>query len=216
MTKKVLGLLHHPLTFPGINGKIVLLKAAKNGAKEMKVVRPIVAEGSNVIHVGGEILNVLEDTFGELLSNVGSNENTHRKAKVTIKAKGCRDSAEGTTGLIQCEGVVMHGDIQFSQKLVAIALGEKVSNAWKWIVFANKVFVECTEVGNPTNTVILFGNDERAGDPFRPTTFFKNANVHEAIKFGFEEGAMAVGNRVTAGAVGSGMGVDFQFDGFVQ
>jgi hypothetical protein len=63
--------------------------------------------------------------------------------------------------------MMLHGDVHFCKMFAAVALAKDIHDpGQQWVLFAFDELVELSEVGDPTNSSILFWNNEFWCDPF--------------------------------------------------
>ena len=85
------------------------------------MVTPRIAKASDDVDVYLNILDEGEDAFPDLLGNVRRCGDTHGKATVTVQAEQSGYSAKFFAFIVQLEGIVLHGDVEFGKELVTIA-----------------------------------------------------------------------------------------------
>ena len=75
--------------------------------------------------------------------------------------------------------------------------------------------VEHAEVSYEMNLIVLLGDGEGLGSPFRIVGVVENTNLKEAVNFGLEEGQEGARNLVGLTMVGFSIGIsELEMDGF--
>ena len=64
----------------------------------------------------------------------------------------------------------MHGYIYLRKEFVACTTGKDILNLRQVVNFTLDTLVECPEVGNPTNTAVLFRDEKGGREPRRGST----------------------------------------------
>ena len=143
-------------------------------------------ETSNAVNVYLDVNDITEHKFNDFLSNVRCLTYSHGEWIVFVETKRRCNGAKIFTFIVENKGIVLHGDVKFSEKFVTGATGKHVSDLRYWVDFAFNSFVESKKIRYSTNCVIFLGNDEGATYPRRVTSRSENTNFDESIKFCFE------------------------------
>ena len=85
------------------------------------MVTPRIAKASSVVNVYLDVLDEGKDAFHNLLDNVRGCGDAHGKVTVMVQAKQSGYSAKFFAFVIQLEGIVLHGDVEFGKELVTVA-----------------------------------------------------------------------------------------------
>ena len=115
---KEIGFGNGPLTLGGVDGEAVFEKACEDKTKAGKVIFPIVMSDFNIVNIQSHILYVAEDFFHGGLSKIRGLTDSHGQTSVAILAKGCDNGAEFGRFVVETEGVILHGDVNFCEELI--------------------------------------------------------------------------------------------------
>mmetsp|Transcript_10439 Transcript_10439/g.23045 ORF Transcript_10439/g.23045 Transcript_10439/m.23045 type:complete len:209 (+) Transcript_10439:477-1103(+) len=195
MAKEV-SFLDAPFAFLGIDSKALVVQTLENQIQEFQMVFPAVREGCNIIHVALNVVQVMKQIVHLFLRNVWRLAKTLRQTLVAVESMWSGKCGEITTCLIQYKGVIMHGEIQFRQKVVALSTAKNVHYLGHGIRSSTQPFVEATEISNPADLIVLLGNDESSSNPFGSASFLNHIFINETEQFTLEESFVRMGNSV--------------------
>ena len=162
---KEIGFGNGPLTLGGVDGEAVFEKACEDKTKAGKVIFPIVMSDFNIVNIQSHILYVAEDFFHGGLSKIRGLTDSHGQTSVAILAKRCDNGPEFGRFVVETEGVILHGDVNFCEELVGALFLNNGLNVGQWIFLTLNEFVEHTEVGDPADGIVFLWNDEGTGGP---------------------------------------------------
>ena len=120
MAKEV-SLLDSPFAFERVDAEAVSFQMLQNDLEEVQEVTPRIAKASNVVNVYLDVLNEGKDAFHNLLGDVWRCGDAPGKATATVQAEQSGYSAKFSAFVIQFEGIVLHGYVEFGKELVTIA-----------------------------------------------------------------------------------------------
>lgn len=110
-----------------------------NAANLLHVSIMIIIEDSNVINKNVDFVqHVFENVFHDLLSEVRTVANAHRKSVTTAFAKWSNNNAEPGAFFIKFEGAELHRDVNLCHVLVFLSFAEDVLDARDATLLAHK------------------------------------------------------------------------------
>ena len=101
-------------------------------------------------------------------------------------AKWSDDGTKLLTFFIELNGLALHGDVNLGDMLARLLLLNNFLDLGQRMLLLVNPHVESTEVKDPANSLVLFGDDEGSSCPFGGANWTKDANGDEVVQFFLE------------------------------